>query len=125
VKATHLTTSDEPTGIDDELVGFRVEGTDGTIGKVEHVTYNKHCIVVRTGPPLFRETHAVVARAVERVEPSRKRILVALSQEDVKGAPEYDDLGSDEEDEIRLEAYYRPILLKGGEARERPGTRAG
>jgi hypothetical protein len=36
-----------PSTLGDELGGYRVDGKDGLIGKVERVTYDKRCLVVR------------------------------------------------------------------------------
>lgn len=103
----------------DEVTGYRVEGTDGTIGKLEHVTYDQSCLVVRTGR-LRGGTHVVPAFVVERVDDAGGQVFVTLSQQDVKDAPEYDSQrGYDEDCQTRAEAYYGRLLANREFERER------
>jgi hypothetical protein len=104
----------------DELVGYRVEGRNGKIGTVEHVTYDKSCVVVRTGPRLFGSSHVVPALAVQSINAGKKLVFLDLIEDEVKGAPEYDShFGLDEDSQSRMESYYGPILASRTE-RESP-----
>ena len=49
------TSRPEVTPLDDEMVGYDVEGSDGTIGKVERVSFERTCVVVSTSR-LFGKT---------------------------------------------------------------------
>jgi hypothetical protein len=62
---------------------------------------------------LFGKSHVVLALSVQRVDADSKEILLDLTEEDAKGAPEYDSrLGFDDDCQSRAEAYYSPILLE-------------
>jgi hypothetical protein len=90
----------------DEMVGFEVKGRDGTIGKVEHVSYAGTCVIVSTSR-LFGRKHVIPAGSVERIDTESKTIFVDLASEDVENSPEYDDtLGFDEDCESKVGEYY-------------------
>jgi hypothetical protein len=124
-KGAAVTTDAETTprqrrNLSDELVDYHVEGKDGTIGRVQHVTYDGSCLVVRTGR-LFGNSHVVPALAVQAIDPAARRILLDLTVDDVRGAPEYDShLGYDEDCQSRAEAHYGPILLDRVRAEDLP-----
>ncbi len=104
--------SREGVVLDDELVGYEVEGRDGKIGKVDHVAFEKTCFFVSTSR-LFRKQYVVPASAVERVDTKGKTIYVDLSKEEVENSPEYDDhVGFDEDCEAKTGAYYGDVLAK-------------
>ena len=93
----------------DDLTGLKVEGRDGTIGKVSHVSYEGTCLMVSTGR-LLGKTYVIPAWAVERVEPE-EHVIVDLTKDEVEGSPEYDDTaGFDEDCESRVGAYYEDIM---------------
>ena len=116
------TTPRQRSDLSDELVDYHVEGKDGTVGRVQHVTYDGSCLVVRTGR-LFGNSHVVPALAVQTIDPAKKKIHLDLTVDDVKGAPEYDShLGYDEDCQSRAEAHYGPILLNRVRADDSPGV---
>jgi hypothetical protein len=120
MKTDSISTSSKLSEFGDALEGYHVEGKDGTIGRVTHVTYDNTCLVVHTGR-LFGKNHVVPARAVQSINPGRKQVLLDLAEDEVKGAPEYDShRGLDEDCETRIEAYYGPLL----EDRPPAGVRA-
>jgi hypothetical protein len=105
-------TAREGVTLGDELVGYDVEGLDGKIGRVEHVTYEKTCVVVSTSR-LFGKRYVIPANSLERVDTEGKTIVVDLFKEDVENSPEYDDnLGFDEDCEAKTGAYYADVLAK-------------
>ena len=119
VNADDWTAHSNAAKLGNELVGYRVEGRDGTIGRIEHVTYDESCVVVHTGPRLFGSSHVVPALAVQRVDAGRKRVFLDLIEDEVKGAPEYDrQLGFDEECQSRMASYFGPIFVDRDRARE-------
>lgn len=96
----------------DEMVGFEVEGRDGTIGKVDHVSFAGTCVIVSTSR-FFGRKHVVPAGSVERVDPENGKIVVDLATEDVENSPEYDDtVGFDDDCESMSGEYYRSLLGK-------------
>jgi hypothetical protein len=107
-----LWTSRQGITLDDELGGYDVQGRDGKIGKVDHVTYERACVVVSTSR-LFAKQYVIPASSVERVDPDGQAIFVDLSKEEVENSPEYDDhLGFDEDCEAKTGAYYADVLTK-------------
>ena len=100
------------TRLTDEMVGFKVEGRDGTIGKVEHVSFAGTCVIVSTSR-FFGRKHVIPAGSVEQVDTENKRIVVDLATEDVENSPEYDDiLGFDDDCESRSGEYYGSLRAK-------------
>ena len=96
----------------DEIVGFSVEGRDGTLGKVDHVTYEKTCVVISTSRLLGKQ-YVIPAGSVEQVDLDTQAIFVDLSKEEVESSPEYDThLGFDEDCESKTGAYYADVLSK-------------
>ncbi len=95
--------------INDDLVGFDVQGRDGAIGRVDHVNYSGSCVVVAIGR--FRgKKHVVPAWAIEAIDAEGKTVRVDLDREAVEGSPEYDDiLGLDDDCETRVGAYYEDL----------------
>jgi hypothetical protein len=95
--------------LSDELTGLKVEGRDGTIGKVQRVNYEGTCLIVSTGR-LLGKTYVIPAWAVERIAPG-DHVAVDLTKDEVEGSPEYDDhTGFDDDCETRVGAYYEDLM---------------
>ena len=96
----------------DEVVGFEVEGRDGTIGKVDHVSFAGTCVIVSTGR-FFGRKHVIPAGAVEQIDTENKKIVVDLASEDVESSPEYNEtLGFDDDCEASVGDYYGTLRGK-------------
>ena len=107
---TSVITRSQLSEFGDALEGYRVEGRDGTIGRITHVTYDTTCVVVHTGR-LLGKNHVVPAGAVRSIDVGRRQVELDLTEDEVKGGPEYDShRGLDENCETQVEAYYTPIL---------------
>jgi hypothetical protein len=105
------TTQSEGIALNDDLIGFAVEGKDGTIGKIDHVNYSGTCVTVATGGLLKKTKHVIPARAIEEVDLDTQTLQVALTTDEVTGSPEYDQhVGIDENCEAAVEKYYGGIL---------------
>jgi hypothetical protein len=90
----------------DEMVGFGVEGRDGTIGKVDHVSFAGTCAIVSTSR-LFGRKYVIPAGSVEQVDTENQKIVVDLTTEEVENSPKYDDkLGFDDDCEATSGEYY-------------------
>jgi hypothetical protein len=97
--------------LSDELTGLKVEGRDGTIGKVQHVSYEGTCLIVTTGR-LLGKTYVIPAWAVERAVPG-EHVIVDLTKDEVEASPEYDeDTGFDADCEARVAAYYEDLMAR-------------
>ncbi|MFI8290530.1 PRC-barrel domain containing protein [Streptomyces sp. ms191] len=74
-----------------DLTGYKVEATDGGIGKVD-----KHSdevgdayLVVDTGVWIFGKEVLLPASTVVRVDPDERKIYVDRTKEQIKDAPEF------------------------------------
>ncbi|MFF4393692.1 MULTISPECIES: PRC-barrel domain-containing protein [unclassified Streptomyces] len=88
------------------LVGFKVEASDGSIGKVDEDSdeVGASYIVVDTGPWIFGKEVLIPAGTVVRVDIKEKTINVNLTKDQIKDSPEYD------KDKHRGDAAYRDQL---------------
>jgi hypothetical protein len=75
-----------------DLTGYDVEATDGNIGKVDEATMadGATCLVVDTGFWIFGKQRMLPAGVVTGIDVDAKQVFVAMTKEDVKGAPDYD-----------------------------------
>ncbi|CAM5621313.1 PRC-barrel domain-containing protein [Streptomyces avidinii] len=74
------------------LVGFKVEASDGHIGKVDEATaeVGSSYLVVDTGPWIFGKEVLLPAGTVVRVDMKEEKVHVNLTKEQIKNSPEYD-----------------------------------
>jgi hypothetical protein len=105
-----------PQNID--LTGFKVEATDGSIGKVDESTYDAggSFVVVDTGPWIFGKKVMLPAGVISDIDPDTETVFVARTKDEIKNAPEFDE-------ERYREQSYRDELgtYYGGRARTGPG----
>ena len=75
-----------------ELEGFKVEGLDGTIGRVrEVVNAASECyVVIETGPWIFGKRVLLPAGLIDRVHPDDRIVYVERTKDAVKEAPTFD-----------------------------------
>ncbi|MFB6617555.1 PRC-barrel domain-containing protein [Streptomyces sp. NPDC085524] len=78
-------------GID--LVGYKVEATDGDIGKID-----KHSeavgashLVVDTGGWIFGKHVLLPAGTIRRIDTAEEKVYVDRSKDQIKNAPEFDE----------------------------------
>ena len=91
------------------VVGYGVEATDGSIGKVDDATYEvgSSFIVVDTGPWIFGKKVMLPAGVIQAVDHEDEKIMVDRSKDEIKNAPELDDaMVRDEGYRTRLGSYY-------------------
>jgi len=76
-----------------DLTGFDVEATDGHIGKVDEATFEVggSCLVVDTGFWIFGKKRMVPAGVVTRVDTDDRKVHVAMTKDQIKDAPDFDD----------------------------------
>lgn len=74
-----------------DLVGYDVKATDGSIGEVEEAPQEDgHAgIVVETGHLFFGKKRLIPAGAVLHVDHGTREVMVNLTVEEVKGAPDH------------------------------------
>jgi hypothetical protein len=91
------------------VVGYGVEATDGSIGKVDDATYEvgSSSIVVDTGPWIFGKKVMLPAGVIQSVDHDSETVMVDRSKDEIKNAPEFDESAlEDEAYRTRLGSYY-------------------
>jgi hypothetical protein len=91
------------------LVGYKVEATDGGIGKVDKASndVNASYLVVDTGPWIFGKKVMLPAGVVNRVDHEEQKVFVDRSKDEIKAAPEFDeDTHADPAYRDKLGGYY-------------------
>lgn len=75
------------------LVGYKVEATDGGIGKVDMASndVNASYLVVDTGPWIFGKKVMLPAGVVNSVDHEEQKVFVDRSKSEIKAAPEFDE----------------------------------
>jgi len=76
-----------------DLTGFKVEATDGDIGKVDEATneVGGSFIIVDTGPWIFGKKVMLPAGVIQDVDPDTETIFVKRTKDEIKNAPEFDE----------------------------------
>ncbi|UQW99688.1 PRC-barrel domain-containing protein [Streptomyces sp. RerS4] len=95
-------------GID--LVGYKVEATDGSIGKVDKHTEDvgRSYVVVDTGPWIFGRRVLIPAGLIVRVDAEDETVHLSCTRDHVKDSPDF--AKHEREDEptfvTMIENYY-------------------
>jgi hypothetical protein len=84
---------DQFTADEIDLVGYKVEAIDGSIGKIDEATYEigGSYIVVDTGPWIFGKRVLLPAGVIDRVDQADEMIFVNRTKDEIKNSPEFDD----------------------------------
>lgn len=79
-------------GPDADLTGYKVEATDGDIGKVDKHSneVSNQYLVVDTGVWIFGKEVMLPASTVTAIDHEERRIIVARTKDQIKDAPEFD-----------------------------------
>ncbi len=90
-----------------DLVDYKVEATDGSVGSVMDATYaaGESYLVVDTGATILSKRVMLPAGLIDRVDHDGSTIYIDRSQEDIKNAPEFDE-------ERYRDASYRDELAR-------------
>jgi hypothetical protein len=91
-----------------DLTGFEVQASDGErIGTVDEATseLDGRALVVDTGFWIFGKKRMIPVGLVESVDPESRAVLLAATKDDVKDAPDYDEVQ-------RADAAYRDRLAR-------------
>ncbi|NYF57406.1 PRC-barrel domain-containing protein [Micromonospora purpureochromogenes] len=100
---------DEAGVADADLVGYKVEATDGGIGKIDSASHEVggSYLVVDTGPWIFGKKVMLPAGMVNQVDHDDRKVYVDRSKDQIKAAPEYDETShSDPAYRDKLGGYY-------------------
>ena len=95
-----------------DLVGYDVEATDGSIGTIDKATHDAAdaYVVVDTGFWIFGKKRLIPAGAIQRVDHDSKSVHVAMTKDEVKSAPDYDSDDWGDDARSRHSDYYRPYV---------------
>ena len=100
---------------DRDLVGYDVEATDGSIGKIDESTVDadRQHIVVDTGFWIFGKKRLIPAGTVKQIDHVDEKVFVSLTKQQIKEAPDFDATGLDD-DAYRTthERYYDPYRTR-------------
>jgi hypothetical protein len=86
-----------------DLVGYEVEATDGRIGKIDKASTetSRRYLVVDTGFWIFGKKRLIPAGVVIRVDQNERKVSVAMTKDQIKDAPDFDEAMTAADD-----AYY-------------------
>jgi hypothetical protein len=101
------------------LVGYKVEATDGGIGKVDRASYdvNASYLVVDTGPWIFGKKVMLPAGVVNYVDHMEQKVFIDRSKDEIKAAPEFDEAShADPVYRDKLGGYYGSTFGTPGSA---------
>ena len=92
-----------------DMVGYDVEATDGSIGKIDKLSdeASSSYVVVDTGFWIFGKKRLVPAGAISDVEHDRKVVRVQMTKEQIKSAPDFDSDKLDDAARTTHADYYR------------------
>ena len=93
------------------FVGYDVEASDGSIGKVDESTNETDSshIVVDTGFWIFGKKRLIPAGAVTMVDHDSQVVMVNMTKDEIKSAPDYDEsTWGDDDTRTRYSDYYGP-----------------
>jgi len=110
------------TGVDAgiDLTGYDVEARDGSIGTVEEATRQTGTgyLVVDTGTWIFGRRVLLPAGVVERVDSGNRRLFVSRSRDEIRNAPEYEEVGASDTYRAQVGMYYGGLGAPAAAARE-------
>src|SRR5215210_7223921 len=93
-----------------DIQGAKVKATDGDIGKIDEATYDvgSAYVVVDTGPWILGRKVLLPAGVIERIDLDDRRVEVRLTQDQIKNAPELDEVTDYSSDTYREQVgtYY-------------------
>ena len=98
-----------------DLAGYKVEATDGDVGKIDEATYET-CgayLIVDTGPWIFGKRVMLPAGIVQRIDPEEKKVYVDRTKDEIEDAPELEP-DDDGLHRGKLGEYYAGYQSPGG-----------
>jgi hypothetical protein len=96
-------------GAGQEIIGYSVEATDGSIGKVDAATYEigSSYFVVDTGPWIFGHKVMLPAGVIDSIDDEQETVFVNRTKSEIKDSPELQEgAHADDEYRERLGSYY-------------------
>jgi hypothetical protein len=100
-----------------DLTGFKVDATDGEIGKVDEATseVGDSFIIVDTGTWIFGKKVMIPAGLIQDIDPDTETIFVTRTKDEIKNAPEVDEKRyHDQAYRSELASYYNRDSMSPG-----------
>jgi hypothetical protein len=93
MSTTDLWTYREGTIANTDLIGFKVEAVDGSIGKIDEASneIGASYLVVDTGPWIFGKKVMLPAGVIDRIDTDEETVYVNRTKDEIKDAPEFDE----------------------------------
>lgn len=90
--------SDPSDWADDRLIGYKVEATDGSVGKIDAASseVGAQCMVVKTGLPVIGEKVMLPAGLIDRVDHGEEKVYVTATKDQIKDSPSYNESAQDD-----------------------------
>jgi len=92
-----------------DIVGYHVEATDGSIGKIDEASHasDESYVVVDTGPWIFGKKVMIPAGTVTHIDHTDRKIYVDRTKDQVKSSPEFDaDMYAESTYRDKIGGYY-------------------
>lgn len=91
-----------------DLVGFSVNATDGSIGKIDAATYDagSSYVVVDTGPWIFGKKVLIPAGVIQTVDFEDESVFVNRTRDEIKDSPRFDEVAFSDPLKDDIGAYY-------------------
>jgi hypothetical protein len=94
------------------VVGYSVETIDGRIGKIDAASDEADAahLVVDTGFWIFGKKRLIPAGMVTRVDHANQKVYMAMTKDQIKQAPDYDEAMTAHDDAYydKYSSYYSP-----------------
>jgi len=89
-------------------VGYNVHATDGDIGKIDEMSAktSRGSLVVDTGFWIFGKKRLIPAASVRSVDHQNKIVRVSLTKDQIKNAPDYDQMRREQDDYLEEYGNY-------------------
>lgn len=91
-----------------DLVGYSVEASDGSIGKIDKTSNetSSSYVVVDTGFWIFGKKRLIPAGAITTIDHNDKQVHVAMTKDQIKSAPDFDESDWNDDSRSRHGDYY-------------------
>ena len=91
-----------------DLVGYDVHASDGSIGNIDKATYDASdaYVVVDTGFWIFGKKRLIPAGVITNVDHEGQNVHVSLTKDQIKSAPDFDSDSWDEASRSQHSDYY-------------------
>jgi hypothetical protein len=93
MSTTDLWTNTDTTISTTDLIGYKVEAIDGSIGKIDEASNDVGAsyVVIDTGPWIFGKKVLLPVGIIDRIDTSEETVFVNRTKDEIKKAPEFDE----------------------------------